>query len=315
MLISDHIVITGGSGFIGKHLSVALLANGFRVTQLVRSIVPGCQYEQKQIAFDLNDRKKVQDCIATLQPNYAIHLASSKDRINSKAGFRDSYEKNVSMSLNLIDACLNLSDFKRLVFLGSCDEYGQASSPFDESQREIPANAYGLSKLAVTKILSGLYHSFQFPSVILRPTVIYGPGQGDEMFLPALVNSLLMGKEFAMTSGEQMRDFIYVDDVVEAIIKALNADEHVNGKVINIGAGVASKIKNIATLVADSIHPDILKLIKFGAVQYRANEVMDYSVVIARAKELLGWYPKTSMESGIQSTIKYFKDSGCRRLS
>jgi len=218
------------------------------------------------------------------------------------------------MSLNIIDACHTLPNFKRMIFLGTCDEYGQAPTPYEETQREQPTSAYGLSKLAVTQVLSGLFHSHRFPSVVLRPSIIYGPGQGPEMFLSALIQSLLEGKDFAMTIGEQRRDFIYINDMVDAIIKAVSADERVNGKIVNIGSGVSYQIKEIVSAVVNSIHPAASDYVKFGAVQYRPNEVMDYSVVITHAKELLGWYPTTSLEDGVRQTVMQFKESAGNRL-
>lgn len=308
MTSGSHILITGANGFLGRHLSRALLVTGAKVSHLVRSIVPSFHNEETQIALDLSDSKKVKKIISTLQPRYVIHLAGTKERVNSGADFRNSYERNVSISLNVIDACLELSDFKRLVFLGSCDEYGQATSPFDEVQREMPANAYGLAKLAVTKILSGLYQSCQFPSVVLRPTVIYGPNQGSEMFLSALIQSLVAKKDFAMTLGDQFRDFVYVDDVVDAIIRGIYAGNEVDGKLFNIGAGVSYQVKKIAYLVSNLIHPDAFSRLKFGAVQYRTHEVMDYAVNIMLAEQLLGWQPNTQLEQGLQKTINYFRD-------
>ena len=149
---------------------------------------------------------------------------------------------------------------------------------------------------------------------MLRPTVIYGPGQGDEMFISALIQSLLAGRDFAMTNGEQRRDFIYINDVVDAIIKAVSSDERVNGMVLNIGAGVSYQIKEVATLVATLVGPNVSRHIKFGAVQYRFNEVMHYSVEIARARELLGWHPNTNIKVGLQHTIKHFKTSMVNRI-
>lgn len=309
MLENSHILITGANGFVGRHLSEALLAAGARVSQVVRSMLLVGHATEVLHVLDLTDRDKVAEVFSLLSPDYVIHLAGSKNRENNVAQFRDTYDTNLSMAFNVIDACRELKNFKRLIFLGTCDEYGQAPTPYDETRREVPTSAYGLSKLAVTQILSGLFHRCQFPSVVLRPTIIYGPGQGDEMFLPALIQSLLAGRDFAMTAGEQFRDFIYANDVVDAIIKAIIADERVNGAVVNIGSGVSYQIKEIATMVADSIGPAASGLIKFGAVQYRPNEVMDYSVVIARAQALLGWSPCISLEAGVQQTVGQYKKS------
>lgn len=303
----SHILITGANGFIGRHLDEPLLAAGARVSRLARSTPLLGYAEGDWHILDLTDRLKVAEVFADLQPNYVIHLASSKDRSSNVVQFADIYQTNISMSLNVIEACRALKNFRRLVCLGTCDEYGLTQSPYDETQKGAPTTAYGLSKLSISQILTSLYHSHRFPSVVLRPTVVYGPGQGEEMFLPALIRSLLAGKEFAMTAGEQLRDFIYIDDVVDAIAKAIAADDQVNGEVINIGMGVSYSIKEIADLVAGSISPASYELIRLGAVQYRPNEMMGYSVAIARAQSLLGWTSSTSLENGIRQTVAKYR--------
>lgn len=309
MFANEHFLITGANGFVGRHLSEAILLLGARVSQIIHSVSPLESAVGVQHVLDLTERAKVAEVFSLLEPDYVIHLAGTKNRTNDGTEFRNTYDTNLLMSLNVIDGCRAVKDFKRLIFLGSCDEYGRASAPYDEVEREQPTSAYGLSKLAVTQILSCLFRSHRFPSVVLRPSVIFGPGQGDEMFLSALIQSLLAGRAFAMTAGEQWRDFIYIDDVVGAIIQAVSADMRVNGAVVNIGAGVSYQIKNVALVVANAINPAVNRLIKFGATPYRPNEIMDYSVDVNRAKELLDWYPSTTLEDGVRQTVNFFKSS------
>jgi len=304
---NPHILITGANGFLGRHLVARLIKTNAKVTEVFREISSEVYENRSLIVIDLNNRKQVKEAFSDLKPNYVIHLADLKNRGNLGSDFYDSYSDNVSISFNVIDACLRLDGFKKFIFLGSCDEYGAATTPFGEDHREIPISAYGISKLAVTKVLSGLYHSRQFPSLVLRPSVIYGPNQGVEMFLPALIQSLLSHKEFLMTEGDQYRDFIYVDDVVDAIMKAIFADDQLNGSVVNIGYGASIKVKEIAMLVANLIDPSACCYLKFGAVQYRLNEVMNYSVDVACAQKLLGWQPSTILEHGLLQTISKFK--------
>ena len=303
MLRDTQILITGANGFVGRHLCAVLLQKGAKVTEIVRLAEQSLNRRNTKIELDLADRNMVSETFSALQPDYVIHLAAEKNRVHTSAEFRDSYDRNVLISLNVIEGCLLLPKFRRLIFLGSCDEYGQVAGPFDEMQREMPVNAYGLSKLAVTRILSSLYESRRFASVVLRPTVIYGPDQGDEMFLSALIQSLVAQRDFAMTYGEQCRDFIYIDDVVDAIAKTILVGEHLNGSVINIGAGISCQIKAIATLVADLIHPNAYSHLKFGSISYRPNEAMNYAVNIMRANSLLGWQPATKLAWGLRQTI------------
>jgi UDP-glucose 4-epimerase len=304
MDIKGHILITGANGFVGRHVSNNLLAMNVKISELVHS--SSSQISENQYVIDLTQREKVVNLFTFLQPDYVIHLAGSKNRINDTEQYRNIYDANVSMSLNIIDACRGIQNFKKLIFLGSCDEYGQTTAPYDENHKETPTTAYGLSKLAITQILTGLHQSHKFPSVVLRPSVIYGPGQGKEMFISALIQSLLADRSFAMTNGEQRRDFVYVSDVVDAIIKALSADELVNGVILNIGAGVSYQLKQVASMIAGFVGPDANCLIKFGAVPYRFNETMDYSVKITRAEKLLNWHPSTDIKNGLQHTVKYF---------
>lgn len=307
MLKNSQILITGANGFVGTHVCVALQKTDAKLVQLVRCKTPFVNNESSQLEVDLKNRDLVFDIISALQPDYVVHLASQKNRSDIGSQFRNSYDENLSISLNVIEACLTLPKLKRFIFLGSCDEYGKESMPFVETQREAPLNTYGLSKLAVTKILLGLFQSKKFPSVVLRPSVIYGPNQGSEMFLSALIQALLVGKNFEMTHGDQYRDFVYISDVADAIIKALAADSNVNGSVINIGSGASSQVKNIANLVAKLTHSDANSLLNIGAVPYRSTEVMDYAVNIDLAEELLGWTPNTNIEQGLVETIKYFR--------
>ena len=314
MLTDSRILITGAKGFVGTHLAPVLTLGGARLTQWIRPgslTVFDCEVYNK---IDLSDRKQVSNAISSLKPNFVVHLAASKVRSNIACDFIDNYCANISMATNLINSCRDLSSFQKFIFLGSCDEYGSISCPFKESQREDPSNAYGLAKLAITKMLGALAHTEKFPSIVLRPSVIYGPRQGTEMFLSALIQALVAGEDFAMTAGDQYRDFVYVDDVVTAIILALNADEALNGRVFNIGSGKSQKVNDIAALVAAQVGNPALAHIKFGAKPYRLNEVMDYSVDITQARYELGWQPNPSLESGLQKTINYFKSVSSREF-
>jgi len=305
----NHILITGANGFVGRHLHRELIARGFRVSSAVRSNFHKNDLVADHYILDLTDKSKVIEIIGSLKPDYVFHLAAEKNRNNEPKSSTKNYDANILMASNLINACRNLVNFKRFVFLGSCEEYGLGPRPYNENQHEFPVGAYGLSKLAITKLLLSLYHTELFPSVVLRPSVIYGPEQNDEMFVPSLIQSLLYKRDFLMTFGEQLRDFVYINDVIEALIKTLSADEQINGNVINIGLGFSYKINHIAKITANLISPNVLSRLKFGEMEYRPNEVMDYSLNISLASKLLEWEPKVDVEEGIRKTIAYFKQS------
>ena len=302
---NKRVIVTGASGFIGQHLCKALSEKEAIVVGFTRSTLDS-KYLSEQYDVDILDEITIRQIIHAVQPEFVVHLAASKDRGVDTAAYREGYKTNLMGSLNLINACQDLPVLARFVFLGSTDEYGQLQVPFKESDKEAPIAAYGASKLAVTELLKALSRSNKFPSVTLRPTIAYGPGQDDSMFLPALIRALVEGRNFDMSLGEQTRDFVYVDDLVQAIIQALLAPS-LCGDVINISSATPIRIDALAKMTANILGDEADKLLKFGAKDYRTSDVMQYWAANTLAKSLLGWSPTVSLEEGVQRTVDYFK--------
>jgi UDP-glucose 4-epimerase len=298
-----HVLVTGASGFVGRHVCTALKASGVRLSCLSRNLPEAAA---GHYALDLLDAATVRQLLADLRPDCVIHLAASRDSGAEPSAFRATFDTNVRSAWNVIEGCQALPHFKRFVFLGSFDEYGRAEPPYVETQLAQPTSAYGLSKLAITQALLGLHTNYAFPAVVLRPTVIYGPGQGDNMFLPSLIRTLLAGQTYAMTRGEQTRDFLYVGDVVTAVLKAVQADARIDGNVINLGAGHSHSIKCVVDMVLREMPSAITPQVQFGAIPYRRHEAMRYAANIERAAALLAWQPTTDMQRGLRATIDYY---------
>ena len=257
---------------------------------------------------DLRDQMFVAETVSRYKPDIVLHLAADKTRsINHHEAFRTVIETNVIGTLNLIEACLTDPKLKRFIYLGTCEEYGFGRTPFNEQQPEMPISSYSYSKVAVTHLLRTLYRTRGFPIVILRPTLAYGPGQASDMFLPALIEALLRNQSFAMSRGDQTRDYIFVEELVRACMAAMEAD--VLGKVINIGSGDTVSLRDVALLAARVIGNGSENLLRFGALPYRSNEIMNYSVDITLARELLGWAPRFSLEEGMRRTVESYRNN------
>lgn len=304
-MLTDNILITGATGFIGQHLLSLLHGQGIAAHCIVhhggngkRSIPEA----GKVYLGNLQDKGFVQNCIDDCKPQYVFHLAASKNRSDHIAAYYDTIETNLIGSLNLFNAVRQTKELQAVVIMGTVDEYGSVETPFLEGTNEKPSNAYGLSKLCVSKLAEVLYMTEQFPCIMLRPTVAYGPGQGAEMFLSSMIKSLACDEEFKMTLGEQERDFIYISDVVDAIVKAALTPEAI-GETINVGSGVSVSLASIALQVESLMGKQ--GLIRLGEVAYRKTEPMHYAVKINKAKELLGWEPKISLEQGLMRMIEF----------
>ncbi len=310
MSTPTHVLVTGASGFVGRHVCAALKATDVRLSCLSRYLPEEDVATTGHYALDLLDAAAVRQLLAELQPDCVIHLAASRQRSAEPSDFRATFDTNVASAWNVIEACQVLPHFKRFVFLGSCDEYGRAEPPYVETQQAEPSSAYGLSKLAITQALVGLHANYGFPAVVLRPTVIFGPGQGDDMFIPALIQTLLAGKPFRMTKGEQMRDFIYISDVLDAVLKTIQADACIDGSVINLGAGHSYSVKAVVDTVLREIRTASSAQVQFGALPYRCHEAMKYAACIERAETLLDWRPTMGLQEGLRATIDHFLLAG-----
>ena len=124
------------------------------------------------------------------------------------------------------------------------------------------------------------------------------------MLIPSVIDALSNGKEFNMSNGEQFRDFVYIDDMIDAIILAIQSKTGVNGQIINISYGKSFKLKYVINLITSIIGKQSHKLINFGNREYRAGEIMNYVVSNKVAEKILGWFPKTNLDSGLVNTIK-----------
>ena len=301
--LHKKILITGAGGFIGSHLLHQLQTYDAQISTISRNHNNFPQ-EIEQYAIDIKDTHAVNECLQMCQPDHILHLAAYKERNESIQAFYSSVETNLIGTLNVFSAAKQLSSLQSIVTLGTAEEYGNNVPPFDEKLRESPVTPYSFSKLCVSHMGELFFHLYNLPVIIVRPTLAYGPAQGTDMFLPSLVTSLLEDKQFNMTMGEQTRDFVYITDLVEALILA-SRNTNAQGQIINIGSGVPLKLADIAEKIEKMIGKK--GLIKLGGKPYRKNEVMEYCVDPKKAEDILGWKAKTSIEDGLKETIAYYR--------
>lgn len=300
--LDKEVLVTGASGFIGRYLLKKLQISGANITTISRNR-GDLHSETDQYTLDICDEQAVRNCVMACRPDYIFHLAAYKERSTTVESLYTSIETNLIGSLNIFSAAKDVGSVRSITTLGTAEEYGINSLPFCEDSRESPATPYSFSKLCVTHLSELFWRLYDLPITVIRPTLAYGPGQESDMFLPALIMSLRDNKRFDMTLGNQTRDFIYVEDLVEALlISAQNSRS--SGQIINIGSGKMVKLSEIAYLVEQNMGKE--GLVRLGGQPYRKNEVMDYYVDLKKAEDLLHWKPKTPLEVGMKKTIAYY---------
>ncbi len=232
----DNLLIIGGTGFIGKHLTYAAVKSGFQTIVLSlhepnrENKVKGALYLQADLT-NLND---LSNRLSNIDIKFVINLSGYIDHCSFSAGGDSVIDSHFTGVKNIVKV-LDWGKLKRFIQIGSSDEYGNLQAPQNETMRESPISPYSFGKVASTQLLQMLNRTEGFPAVILRLFLVYGPNQDHKRFLPQVIRGCISGKSFPTSLGEQIRDFCYVDDVTRGVLMALMHDG-INGEVINIAS-------------------------------------------------------------------------------
>lgn len=302
---SDKILVVGGTGFIGKHLVQRCLREASGVSVLGLSERYSCRAAKsgaEEMYVDIREKAALGNALAGKSYDYIFNLGGYIDHLPYFKGGRKVIDAHCFGLMNLLD-CIDHDQLKGFVQIGSSDEYGCSSAPQKETIREMPISPYSLAKTTSSRFIKMLSDTEGFPGVVLRPFLVYGPGQNDKRFLPKIIKACLRNEEFKTSEGKQFRDFCYVEDVVDAMIKAVLTPE-AKGQIINIASGIPVSIKEMIEYV--------IKLTGggkpiWGAHPYRTGENMDLYADIALASELLGWKASTSLDDGLRKTISWYQ--------
>lgn len=302
-------LVTGGAGFVGSHLVRRLLEAGASVTVLAQPGVPRGALEAVAarihvLEADLTDPEGVERALAGCTPCYVFHLAAwtgGRSRASDPAAWRLSARINLEGTLNLLAALApRAAAIARVVRTGGMEEYGDGPVPFREDQRESAVSPYSASQVAATQAAHAYAARAGLALTTVRPALIYGPGQDTSFFLPALIEACLAGRDFEMTSGEQTCDFVYVADVVEALLKAATAPAAA-GEIVNAGSGREVRVRDLAERVAALT--DAAGTLRIGARADRAGESSRRFMDAGKALRLFGWTAATPLEEGLRHTI------------
>ena len=300
-----RIIITGGAGFIGQHVVKKALEQGFNTTVLSKN---NCKAIDKldgvtYLTADISHKASLLTRLEGKVFDYVINLGGYVDHANYSNGGDKVYDVHFNGVRNLFD-CLDKSKIRRFVQIGSSDEYGNNPAPQSETQRESPISPYSCAKVASTYFLQTLYKTEKFPVVILRPFLVYGPGQGMERFIPQVIKGCIKGEKFPISEGKQLRDFCFIGDFVRSIFYSID-NTKAFGEVINIASGEPISIKDVVIKIQNIVAAGKPQ---FGKVAYRSGENMELYADITKANKLLNWQPEVSLDEGLKKTINTIRN-------
>lgn len=282
-------LVLGAGGFVGRHLCARLRADGWDVVGTVR---PG---SSGGAPVDLADPVALTGLVRAASPDVAFHLAAGRGRATA-ADRAATAAVNTSSGLHLVEA---LGDRCRAVVrLGSSTEYAAADGPMAESAPLAPRGFFGATKAAGSLLLVAAAQERGLRSAVLRAFQVYGPGDHAGRLVPTVLRAAHDGTVLPLTAPGSRRDWVFVDDVVDACVRAAGADDLAPGAVLNIGTGRQTANEELVAAAERAtgrrIRTDV------GAHPGRSWDTGSWVSDPSRARALLGWAPTVALEDGLR---------------
>ena len=309
-----NILVTGGSGFLASHLVDSLIEQGHFVVNLDK--LDYCSYDNttsipkiyKFIQGNICNSELVNFILNEYNIEVIYHLAAQTHVDNSFFNSTQFTQDNVVGTHNLLECCRKYDKIKKFIHMSTDEVYGEVKKDEDEKTETSilkPTNPYSATKASAELLVASYYKSFKLPIVIIRCNNMYGPRQYPEKVVPAFIYNLLNDKKCLIQGqGETERHFIYVQDVVDALLCIYEKGE-IN-EIYNISTDYFMNILDLSKLIIKKLkntdnYNDHIKYVE-------DRNFNDFRYLINRDKlEKLGWKAKVNFEDGLEKTINYFR--------
>ena len=318
------VMITGVLGFIGNHIAEKLVDVGYEVHGVIRrvanrnlEVIGKILQDITLVSGDITDYVSIRNALNTVNPDVVIHLAALTP-------VRDSFERpfeyqqaNLLGTMNIAHAMLELPDpqTRKLIAASTAEVYGlQKKGLLKESLALKPSSPYAVSKAAADLYLQMMFRTYHLNGTIIRPTNTFGRKFDTSFIVEYLVTQMLKGEKIYIGAPASIRDYMYVDDHVNAYLLAIK-NAKANGQIYNVGTGIGTSNRKLAEMIAEKLGYN-KKGIVFGSYPpgypYRPPISDQPSIMLdsAKIKKELKWTPKVSLSQGIDKVISYFQKHG-----
>lgn len=306
ILSRGPVLVTGGGGFIGANLVRRLVSLDCQVHLIwkkstnpwrIKELLPKVTLHQ----VDLLDRPQLKILLEKIRPVVIYHLAAHGSYPN-QTNLDQIMTTNILGTLNLLSASQQLS-YQCFVNTGTSSEYGVKREPMSEEDVCQPVSFYAATKLSATILTQVFTKLYNKPVVTFRPFSVYGPYEEPTRFIPTIIQSLIEKKAIKLPASEIRHDFIYVDDIIEAYIKAPSKMARLTGQICNLGTGKESTNLQVVRTLFEIAQQQVP--IKKGAYPKRAWDSAHWVADISQTKKLLNWKSKFSLENGLNKTLTW----------
>ncbi len=310
--MSEKILVTGGAGFIGSHLIETLLEKDNEIVVL-DNLNTGCldnlSTNLEKIEYvkgDIRDKEIVYKALDNVTKVYHLAAEVGVDR-SIKVPAAVTIDINLNGTKKVLETCID-SDVNTLLFASSSEVYGHIPKdklPIAEDDNFKPDTVYGESKLRAEKLCKQFSDEFGLNTISVRYFNVYGPRQSLNGYaVPHFINKALRNENIKIHgNGKQIRDFTFVEDAVDATVRACN--KKYDKEVFNIGSGIPVVIEDLAEKIIELCDAD--SRIEYISLR-RPTDTYDKYAEPSKIKTLTGWNPKVGLEEGLKRTIEYYKN-------
>jgi NAD dependent epimerase/dehydratase len=310
-----RVLVTGGEGFIGSHLTERLVREGASVRVLALYnpfghygwLDPEVHTEVELLPGDVRDAERVAGAVEGC--DVVFHLAALIGIPYSYVAPESYVQVNVQGTVNVATAC-HRHGVERMIHTSTSETYGTARvAPIPESHPMQPQSPYSASKIGADMMALSFRHAFELPVAVVRPFNTYGPRQSTRAVIPTILSQLHRGaKEIHLGATSPTRDFNYVEDTVSGFLAVAGSDRAL-GEVVNIGSGREISIGDLVHLLVDITGTDATVVTDEARLRPADSEVERLLCDNRRAREWTGWEPQVSLEEGLKRTSEWVRDN------
>jgi len=295
-----NILITGGAGYIGSHVCHLLIDQGYNITCIDNLITGNKELLPKEVkleVFDISEKEKVANLIKSNNFDLVMHFAGLI-RVDESVEQPDKYRDfNFLKAKKFLETCFE-NDLKKIIFSSTAAVYGNPKVfPVCENNSTAPISPYGYHKLAAENLCKEFNHIYNIQTLIVRIFSAYGPGLKKQLFWDLHQKYQKSNRVELFGTGEETRDFIFIDDLVKAL-ELVMVNSSFENDIINIGSGYSTKIKNVAKVFFDNSSKPVDYFFSNTALSGAPN---NWSVNIDKLKSF-GFEPQYSISKGVKKT-------------
>lgn len=304
--MKKNILITGGTGFVGANLVHRLVNEGYKPTVFIRKEsnswrLKNIQSKVNIIETDLRNIKLLSRQIGQIQPTHIFHLAVYGASQGVQNDTIQTYTQNILSAITLMDVCCK-QGFEQYINIGSSSEYGLKKSAMKEKDMLQPINHYGATKATISLAASVFSTTCRLPICTLRLFSPYGYYEDKRRLIPSLMLSSIRGQIAQLSSSSYVRDFIFIKDVIDALMHLLTSKKQYND-IFNIGSGKQYTLQEVVDVVRE-LSNNKLK-VKWNNRSSNQQEPAFWKADISKTKKELQWKPTTTLKSGLQKTYQW----------